>query len=108
MPEPGPFRGGQVHVLAGKCRTCVFRPGNLMRLRPGRLKQIVADNVAAQSALTCHSTLYAAPAPPAICRGFWDRYQAQVWPLRLAVAMGMVVFDPLPADEPGAPGAPDG
>lgn len=95
----GPWRGGAVHVLDDRCTTCVFRPGNLMSLQPGRLAQLGAENVAADSALTCHQTLtYNSDydAPPAVCRGFYDAYADRTLPLRLARLMGLIVFDPTP------------
>lgn len=87
----GPFRDGQVHVLAGKCSTCIFRPGNLMMLDPGRVEQMVEDSVAGGSCIPCHSTLVTGA--PAICRGFWDGHADEVMVLRLAQAMEIVVFD---------------
>ncbi len=63
-------------VCAEQCSTCVFRPGNLMNLRPGRLQHMVRTSVRNGSFITCHSTLpYSGTgAPPAICRGFFDSY----------------------------------
>jgi len=94
----GPYRGGQIHVLAERCSTCVFRPGNLMSLSPGRLADLARENIAADSALQCHQTLeYATdPAPPAVCRGFYDSHAERVRPLWLARMMGLVTFDPAP------------
>lgn len=91
--DPGPFRDGQVHVLSEKCATCIFRPGNLMRLVPGRVKQMVETSIADDSAITCHSTLPSVAkeeGQEAICRGYWDSYGEQVLPIRLAQAMDMV------------------
>lgn len=95
----GPYRDGKVHVLEDRCSTCVFRPGNLMSLSPGRLAELARENVAVDSALQCHQTLsYAAdPAPPAVCRGFYDAYADQTFPLRLAQTIGLVEFDPVPS-----------
>lgn len=91
----GPYRGGRVHVLAEKCPTCVFWPGNRMHLHEGRLKDLVQQNVDADSALTCHSTLADgfAKAPPAVCRGFYDAYDTT--PLQVARRLGLVVEDPV-------------
>lgn len=64
-------------VLSERCATCVFRPGNLMHLRPGRLRDLVDRNLAAGALLTCHDTLSHGDHPDAgeaACRGFWDRY----------------------------------
>ena len=90
----GPYRDGEVHVLAVQCETCVFRPGNLMSLPPGRLTELVRENVDADSALTCHSTLYRDDVEQAVCRAFYERHPTL--PLRLADAMGLIVLDPVP------------
>jgi hypothetical protein len=69
-----------VRVLSERCATCVFRPGNLMHLRPGRLRELVRENLAAGALLTCHDTLSYGAHPEvgeAVCRGFWDRYRQQ-------------------------------
>ena len=81
------YRDGSVHVCAEMCSTCVFRPGNLMSLGPGRLAEIVRGSVAQDAALTCHSTL---DADRAVCRGFFDRYKTT--PLQLADRLGRLVF----------------
>jgi hypothetical protein len=70
-----PWRDDELHVVAEKCATCVFRPGNLMHLAPGRVKDLVDDNLDADAALVCHKTLpYGdrSEVGEAICRGFWD------------------------------------
>lgn len=95
--EGNAYRGGRVHVLAELCATCVFRPGNLMALAPGRLRELVQANVAADSALTCHSTLERDDVDNAICRGFYDRHETT--PLQLATRLGLVEFDPVPPTE---------
>jgi hypothetical protein len=40
------YRNRQVHVLAEQCATCIFRPGNLMELCPGRVRGMVAEATA--------------------------------------------------------------
>lgn len=90
----GPFRDGRVHVLREKCATCVFRPGNLMRLEPGRLQGMVREAVADDSAITCHSTLYREDVDQAVCRGFADGYATL--PLRLAAALDVLEEVPPP------------
>lgn len=95
----GPFREGRVHVLAEKCSTCVFRPGNLMRLEAGRVKDLLDRNIERDSALQCHQTLnYSAEAlPPAVCRGFYDHPRSdESLPIRMARIMGLIEFDPIP------------
>lgn len=97
LAEVGPFRDGRVHVLDGKCSTCIFRPGNLMNLAAGRVKEMVEGAVGNGSCIPCHSTLVTGA--PAICRGFWDSYADQVVALRLAQALEMIVFDAAPPKE---------
>lgn len=95
----GPFRDDRVHVLAERCSTCVFRPGNQMKLEPGRVKDLLEDNLAADSALQCHKTLpYAAEGwEPAVCRGFFDHPRSnESLALRMARVMNVITFDPIP------------
>jgi hypothetical protein len=70
----------RTRLLARMCDTCVFRPGNLMHLRQGRLHDLVEQARAAQSYIVCHSTLPGTAAEgvqPAVCRGFADRYRTR-------------------------------
>lgn len=90
----GPYRDGEVHVLAAQCKTCIFRPGNLMRLEPGRVRGMVRDAIRDQAAITCHDTLHRSDVRPAVCRGFHDRYSTQ--PLQVAERLGLLVEDPVP------------
>lgn len=64
-------RTGTVRLKATKCDTCIFRPGNLMHLRPGRLRLMVSRAAAHQGYITCHDTLGRGQ-QGAICRGFAD------------------------------------
>jgi hypothetical protein len=82
------FRDGKVHVADAMCATCVFRPGNLMDLRAGRLRGMVQQAKRADSAIICHSTLGATG--NAVCRGFYDRHAGDVFPLRLASAANRI------------------
>lgn len=91
------FRDGKVHVLADKCATCIFRAGNLMHLRPGRLAEMVNTSVAEGGAIVCHKTL-GDDVDDAVCRGFHDAYGNQVPALRLATALDLVVEDDLEAN----------
>ncbi len=96
MTEAGPFRGWKVHVLARKCSTCIFRPGNLMHLEEGRVEQMVADCRRNESAIICHKTLDIVTdgPPPAVCRGFYDLHRTQ--PLQIAERLQMIEWDPAP------------
>lgn len=90
MGASGPYRDGKVHVLSVKCATCIFRPGNPMRLAEGRVKGMVDEAMADQTAITCHSTLYRDDVDEAVCRGFFDAHADRSIPLLLAKGMGIV------------------
>ena len=79
-----PYRNGRVHVLSEKCSTCIFRPGNLMHLEPGRVKGMVDASLRNDTAIVCHDTLNGAQA---VCRGFFDLHWRDTLPLRAAVAL---------------------
>lgn len=81
----GVFRAGKVHVKRAMCATCIFRPGNLMDLRPGRVEQMVRDATRAESCIPCHDTL---DGPQAVCRGFYDRHTTG--PLQVAQRLGYI------------------
>lgn len=87
MSDQPVFRDGAIHVCVRKCETCIYRPGNLMHLEPGRKDAMEAEAVANESVIPCHKTL---GDTPAICRGFWDTQRRNVMGLRLAVAMDIV------------------
>lgn len=84
------FRDGALHVCERKCKTCIFRPGNLMHLTEGRRESMEAEAVANESVIPCHKTL---GPEAAVCRGYWDVHKRDVAALRLAVAMDLVVYD---------------
>lgn len=87
------FHSGQVHVMTAMCSTCVFRPGNLMELRRGRLKDLVDENLKNDAALPCHATVYGMhglEGQKAVCRGFFERYANDVTALRIARLMRMI------------------
>jgi hypothetical protein len=89
----------QVRVLTEMCATCIFRPGNLMHLRRGRLATIVNDHQQADGNLICHSTLpyFGDGVEPALCRGHVDRYGPGRL-LRMAVSLGTGILDVAPPD----------
>lgn len=80
------YREGKLHVCARQCDTCIFRPGNLMNLEPGRVKQMVAT--ANDSCIPCHHSIYDEGKEPAVCRGFFDLKPNL--PIRLAIALNIV------------------
>ncbi|MGW6393287.1 hypothetical protein ACWFR1_22900 [Streptomyces sp. NPDC055103] len=57
-----------VRICLERCATCIFRPGNLMRLEAGRVKGMVDQAVADRGHIVCHATL--GTDTPAICAGF--------------------------------------
>lgn len=91
MGAPGmtrkPFRNGRVHVCSQMCPTCIFRPGNLMNLDPGRRDQMVKQAMRQESAITCHETL---DGLQSVCRGFFERHATA--PLQIAARLNLITF----------------
>lgn len=85
MARGNVYRDGYVHVCREMCTTCVFRPGNLMQLRPGRVRGMVDQAKAHETAIICHKTL---DGDNAVCRGFFDHHPTT--PLQLAERLGLV------------------
>lgn len=64
-------------VLSDRCSSCIFRAGNPMRLRAGRVREMVRESLKGGGFITCHSTLPYGQYPDfgeAICRGFYDSH----------------------------------
>lgn len=81
---------GKVRVMAKMCPTCIFRPGNRMKLQPGRVEEMIADATRDESTIVCHSTL---DLPlQAACRGFFDQHPTA--PLQIADRLGLVEHVP--------------
>lgn len=80
-----PFRNGRVHIKASFCATCIFRPGSLIDLDPGRRDGMVALAIKRQSAITCHETL---DGLQAVCRGFYEHHPTS--PLQVASKLGYI------------------
>lgn len=79
------YRDGLVHVLAVRCRTCIFRPGNRMDLNPGRVRGMVQVAVARQGMIPCHEVMDTPT--PAICRGFYDTNGQRIQALQIAARL---------------------
>ncbi|WP_245563583.1 HAD domain-containing protein [Longispora albida] len=94
----------KTRLLSKKCSTCIFRPGNLMLLDDGRLKNLVAEALADESYIICHATLPYGEHPevkPALCRGFYDQYSTNS--LRIMGRLwGFVEVDPPGGQSPPA------
>jgi len=86
------YRAGRVHVQANRCATCIFRPGNLMRLERGRVRSMVDAAVAAEGTIPCHETTHGQREQEAVCRGFYDLHKTPA--LALADAIGIVCETP--------------
>ena len=87
MRRRGPFRDGKVHVMRKMCDSCIFRPGNRMRLKAGRVEQMVVDATKADSCIPCHKTL---DGRQAVCAGFFRKYATA--PLQIADRLGFITF----------------
>lgn len=65
-------------LLSRQCGTCILLPRNPMRLRPGRLKDLISEALRQGcQGIICHDTLSYGPHPgfgPALCRGFYDQF----------------------------------
>lgn len=92
---------GRPQLLAEKCTTCIFRPGDPMHLGPDRVRDVIQDNRDAGALLTCHQTLSYGKHPEvgqAACRGFYDAYGLESVAARFAHAV-MGGFDEIPDSE---------
>lgn len=91
-------------LLSRKCATCIFRPGNLMHLRPGRVTEMVRSAVAGGGTITCHSTLEYGEHPDygeAVCRGFYDSVGPRSQIVRIVERLGGYTEVPPPGEEDG-------
>ncbi|MFB4262551.1 hypothetical protein [Nonomuraea sp. GTA35] len=66
-------------VLEDQSTTCIYHPGNRMRLWPGRLKQLTEDMLRDGTWIVCHDTIPPYPhgataSGAAMCRAFLNRY----------------------------------
>lgn len=87
--EPG--GDARLNILAEKCATCIFRPGNPMHLGPGRVRDMVAACVRNQTHIICHDTLQDG-VDGAICRGFYDAHGGVSQLVRVAERMRAIRF----------------
>lgn len=85
-----PFRDGRVHVYSRKCDTCIYRPGNLMHLTEGVRDELEAEAVKQNTVIVCHE--HDDDDDLAVCRGFYDVNKANVVPLSLGAALGILAF----------------
>ena len=66
-------------LFSRRCDTCIFRPGNPMRLVEGRLADLIAANQSEGTLLICHKTTYGQHPElgETMCRGYFDAYAAE-------------------------------
>lgn len=95
--EREPYRDGTVHVMSEKCSTCVFHPGNLMHLRPGRMKELTDHVQQTGVPFVCHQTLPFSTADhveyydgAALCAGSVEAYGAESQLMQMAEQMDVV------------------
>lgn len=74
--------------MAERCPTCIFRPGNLMHLQSGRVKDMLDKTRRADSCIPCHESME--DDLQAVCRGQFDVLKTT--PLQLAERLGCVVW----------------
>jgi hypothetical protein len=94
----------RARLLSEQCSTCVGRPGNLMHLREGKLKELIAGNSGPHAlGLICHQTLPYGDHPdfgPALCRWFYDTYGHQANGIRVfSRLLGFTEVDPPEEDD---------
>jgi hypothetical protein len=89
---------GKVRVLTRQCATCIFRPGDPMRLGAEYTRQVINENLQVGALLTCHATLPYGDHPhfgPAVCAGFWARHRNDVPAGRIAqLCIGVIGVTP--------------
>lgn len=82
----GPARDGGVWVMAERCSTCIFHPGNLMRLQSGVVGDMKRSADERGTCIVCHEGMGGPKA--AVCRGYYENHQSSL--LQLAERMGLV------------------
>jgi len=90
-----------MRVMAEQCSTCIFRPGNKMRLRAGRLRQMVRETRATDSNVICHQTLNEPLG--AVCRGSLEEHMGQL--ARIAYRLNAV--EEVSVSDSGRPQTPE-
>lgn len=63
-----------VRVMKKQCKTCIFRPNNLMSLEEGKVEQMIKDATSdVYGSIVCHCTLD--KSKQAVCKGYFDGYK---------------------------------
>ena len=79
-----------------KCVTCIYRPGNLMHLEPGRKDGMQADAIRDEGVIPCHQTIHGRREQESVCRGFFDVAKHEGL---LAVAERLDIIEFTPCEE---------
>jgi hypothetical protein len=74
--------------MAERCGSCIFRPGNRMSLRPGRVRDMLREVKVNDGCIPCHETTD--NEKQAVCRGQFDTYKSA--PLQIAERLGKIVW----------------
>lgn len=82
------YVNGKVNVCVRKCDTCIFRPGNLMHLEPGRVEGMIERADRNESCIPCHHTLD--QGQQAVCKGYFVRNSSMS--LRVARMMDLIRY----------------
>jgi hypothetical protein len=94
--------GGKPRLLSEQCETCIFRPGNPMHLKEGRLMKMVQDGISGGQGIICHDTLSYGRFPDyggALCRGFYDSFGHLNNFVRIMDRLGGFEEVPCPAED---------
>jgi hypothetical protein len=91
-------------LLDSQCPTCIGRPGNLMRLNPGRVQEMVTGALQQGcQGIICHATLpygeNGEDPGPALCRWFYDTYGPRNNFIRVMERIGGFTQVSLPGEE---------
>lgn len=93
---------GRPQLCADQCATCIGRSGNLMKLRPGRLKGMVNGALQSGGLIICHETLTYGQNPGqgrAACRWFYDQFGHLSNIIRISERLGGFDEIELPAED---------
>ena len=75
--------------MSKMCDTCIFRPGNLMMLKPGRVESMVAQATRNEGHIPCHMTTYQqSKQGEAVCHGFFKIHRTSL--LQIAERLGVI------------------
>lgn len=70
----------ELKVCSHQCNECLFTNNRIVR--PERADELVEDCLKSDRFFECHKGTLAGLT--VVCRGFWNRYKSDVWPLRIA------------------------